>query len=159
MLAVPSWAAAQVDDPSTRVWLGAGLAAGGSTAIGGGFGLLVQIAGQRESRQLTLRAILLSSEVSSFPDGGGEDLAEVGLLYGRTRVQSYGHASISVGLSLVGDGSRHDSRYSPGMPFAAEVGLEALVAGVGAQVFGSLNPYASFVGLAVFLELGWLGIP
>lgn len=101
--------------------------------------------------------MLTVSDFSSFPDGGDGELAEVSLLYGRTAVRSFGHASISTGLSVLGEGPNSVSLdYTVGLPLIAEVGLESSVIELGLHAYGILNTTAPLFGVALFVQLGWM---
>jgi hypothetical protein len=142
-----------------RIWLGVGLAtAGGQNGIEG-FGLLGQVVYQGRPHQAMLRALALL-DVENFPDGSDDGTAELGLLYGRTRTRRWGHVSGAAGASVVNFERCPDRALGAcstvGLPLTAEAAVNSPILGVGLQAFGNLNPKASYGGLGLFLQLGWL---
>ncbi len=117
----------------------------------GGAGL-VQLVWQRGPHHVALRTV----GITDFYDA----TSDVGVLYGRTRTASWGHAAVAAGLAGVhldrcGDGS-FDGCWAVGVPVAAEAALQTLVAGLGVQAFANLNTRAPYAGLVLFLQLGWM---
>jgi len=159
-LAAPGTAAAQELPDRTRIWAGGGLAAGASKNVEFGFGALAQLVVQKRPHYASIRTLILG-DIAGFPDsGGGDVIAEGGLTYGRALTGPFGHASMSAGLSLISFDACPDGQseacYSIGMPLVAETALSARVIGIGLQVFANINPKATYGGLAVFFQLGWL---
>lgn len=160
LAAVAGPAGAQDAPAPARVWLGVGPGFGAGPEIVGGLGGLIQLTWQRERTHLALRTLGLV-DFDGFPDsGGGSSATELGLLYGRARVTSWGHAAVGAGLSGVylegcGDDGP-DECWAVGVPLAAEAALQALVAGLGVQAFANLNTRAPYGGLVLFLQLGWM---
>jgi hypothetical protein len=143
----------------TRVWLAAGPASGAGTSVEAGVGLLAAIAWQKQPHQVTFRALTLT-DLAGFPDsGGGDAVAEVGLLYGRVRPASFGHASASAGLALVTFGTcpgRRAQCHTAGVPLVVEAATSLTVIGIGLQAFANVNLRSPYGGLAAFIQLGRL---
>lgn len=159
-LGVGAGAAAGQEAPSrTRVWLDLGLADGTGGGVEEGLGLLAQVSYQRRPHYLGLRVLGLS-EFKSFPDGGDGSVGDFGLLYGRSGIASWGHATVAGGLAWV---DFHDCPDDPGrdgcgivgFPLMAEAAVESSVVGLGLQVFADLNAGSSFAGASLFVQLGW----
>lgn len=164
-VAAPSRGSAQIVPGVTdlipglpRLWLGAGPAAATGGGVERGLGLLGQGALQWRRHQLALRG--LWAVEASGSDGVGEGrLFEIGLLYGRTRIRSWTHTTLSGGVAFVRLTRCTDAGEAcstVGIPVAAEAALQALSGGLGLQLFANLNRESSYAGLAVFLQLGWL---
>lgn len=101
------------------------------------------------------------ADSGGFPDTSGGGVAgEIGLIYGRTRTTSRGHAAVASGLSLVAFDTCPDnypsSCASVGLPIVAEAAANAKVFGLGVQAFANINPKAPYAGLAFFLQIGWM---
>ena len=143
----------------TRIWLGVGLAVGGSTEWGG-FGPTVNAVWQRGPHRAAIRAGGLF-DFTGFPDSGSDDsVAELALLYGRSAANSFGSVAIGAGAAAVTfhgcpDGSAIRC-VTIGLPLFAEAALQSKVMGIGIQAFGNLNPRSSFGGVALVLHLGWM---
>jgi hypothetical protein len=97
--------------------------------------------------------------------GEGEPaFGSIDLLYGRTVTGRVGHASLATGLAyLAGDvcgavtTAECEDRRNIGIPLVGELAMRPVpVLGLGVQAFGNLNRKASFGGVVVFLQLGWL---
>ncbi len=161
LLTAPRPASAQEADARTRVWLGMGLAAGGVAGIDAPLGLLARVTWQREPHQATLRLLYLG-ESEGFPETTSSNhVTELGLLYGRSRVSSWGHAALSAGASLLAFESYcphvdRDGCVTVGVPFTAEAAVQGAFVGLGLQAFGNINPRAPYGGVAVFVQLGWM---
>lgn len=150
-------AAAQSFEQPHRIWLGVGLAGGGSTSGegDGGAGLLAQIVYQRRGHHFALRGLGLGDPYGN----SARSFGELGLIYGRAITTGSGHAAVAAGLAGVGFETcpdDDDSCFTLGVPLVAEVGLSLEFIGLGLQAFGNLNPKASYGGLSLFLLLGWL---
>lgn len=134
---------------STRVWIAGGL---GTAAVG-------QLVVQRRPHQITARGLLAFDPL----DPSDCVFGELGLLYGRTVTVPLGHASISAGVGaakppgcLTG-GDNLEAGWILGVPLVAEAAVRLLpVLGVGVQGFVNLNSGATFGGVALFVQLGWL---
>lgn len=153
----PARAAAQTVEQPHRAWLAAGLAGAGSTsdAVDGGVGALAQLVYQRRGHHFALRGLAVGDVYGSSAQG----LGELGLLYGRAITTGSGHAALAAGLAGVGFETcpdDDDSCFTFGVPVVAELGLSLEFIGVGLQAFANLNPKATYGGVALFLQLGWL---
>ena len=104
----------------------------------------------------------------------GDNVVDIGLLYGRARTRPGGHASVSIGLALVigerrcdgflalcssEDGvglAREVERFvTVGLPVEAQLFWRPLsFGGFGLYGFANLNPEASFIGATVGFQLG-----
>jgi hypothetical protein len=149
-------AAAQTLGSPSRIWVGAGLGFGDGANMSASGAALAEIAYQKGPHQLTLR---LAGLVDPFGSGANA-VGDLGVLYGRVRSGSFGHASVSIGISQVGFDhceSSQDSCFTLGVPLVGEVALRVLpVLGLGVQAFGNLNAEASYGGAVVFVQLGSL---
>ena len=158
MLVMAGGADAQELREPSRVWAGAGLAGGGSSEVGG-LGVMLQIVYQKQPHHVALRGVYLH-DLSGFPDsGGGDIIAEAGLLYGRTNAMKWGHVAFAAGASAVAFDTcpnDDDTCFTVGVPLAAEAALTGKVVGLGLQVFGNVNTKAPYAGVSLFLLLGWL---
>jgi hypothetical protein len=140
-----------------RIWLGVGLGgAGGSNAAGGG-ALMAEVVYQTRAHHFGIRAL-----GAADPFGySGDEVGEVGVLYGRSAKRNWGHAAISTGLAWTGFGSCRGSGgggcSTVGVPVVAEVATRLFsIMGLGAQVFANLNSKSVYRGAVLFLQLGWL---
>ncbi len=138
----------------SRVWLGLGVAAGGGHDAGGG-GVLAEIVFQKRAHYFAVRGLLIADPF------GSDNIAELGVLYGRSAKRPWGHAVIAGGLAYSSVEPCPDAGTSGctsfGIPIVAEAGLRlASVVGLGAQAFVNLNPNTVYGGLAAFLQLGWM---
>ncbi|MEX0893410.1 MAG: hypothetical protein WEB88_14685 [Gemmatimonadota bacterium] len=142
-----------------RAWLGVGLGGGGGMEDVGGAVFMAQLVYQHSPHHLAVRGLALG-EVTS--DSGSPNVGELGLLYGRTRMGYMGHVSAAVGLALTAFDpcpNDDDGCIILGVPIVLDAALRVFpVAGLGAQLFGNLNAEASYAGLAVYLQLGWLPV-
>ncbi len=152
LLLFPLSDAAAQGNPSAY-WLTAGLglgSRGGAGAIGGTY--------QFGGNLLTLRGagtIALS----------GDELWDVGLLYGRATRPGVVHLSLAVGVALVGGVRREGSLFDPqeripatiGLPLEIHASLRLLpLLGVGLYGFGNLNGEEPFAGVAAAVQIGRL---
>jgi hypothetical protein len=158
MLASPGALAAQ-QEPHNRIWAGAGVTAGASNNVVSGLGLMGQVVFQRNPHQVAIRGLFLQ-DVDDFPDSSsGNALGEIGLLYGRARGMSWGHVSVAAGVSAVGFDpcpNDDDTCFTVGIPLVAEAALSAKVVGLGLQAFAHMNTKASYAGISLFVQLGWM---
>jgi hypothetical protein len=160
--AFPADAAAQAPAPEPRLWIGAGVGAGylsNEVDNDAGLALNAHVAYQRGAHLITARGGMLAEIF-------GDELTEVGLLYGRGTTDEATHASISAGMAwvhldecpdgLFGSGSC-DSASVLGVPIVAEVAWRpARIFGVGLQGFANLNDQSTFYGAALIVEVGRL---
>jgi len=151
-------AAAAGQAPSaSRAWLGVGVGTGAGGEVADGGAVLAELAYQKGPHQITLRTDFIVDPFGSRADVAGE----LGILYGRSRTGSFGHVSMSTGLSYIGFDqceSSQDSCVRLGVPVVGEAALRVLpVLGLGIQAFANLNSVSSYGGLVVFVQLGWLG--
>ncbi len=111
---------------------------------------------RRAPTRSTLRTDFIVDPFGSRADVAGE----LGILYGRARTGSFGHLSLSAGLSFNGFDqceSSQDQCVGLGVPIVGEAALRLFpVLGLGAQAFANLNSVSSYGGLVVFVQLGWL---
>lgn len=151
--------AAQSTQPGPRIWLSLGLGGGAAPELSVDGTLAFQATAQWGGHHVALRALGMG-DVGSFPDGSDDSVTEVSLLYGRRRAWSFGYVAAAAGLAGVGargfPGTANDLRRTIGLPVSLEVGLQSPVVGIGVQGFGNLNTVASFGGVLVALQLGWM---
>jgi hypothetical protein len=143
----------------TRIWLGVGLGTGGSSNDEGGVGPLGQLVYQKRSHYIAARGLFFVDPLDT--DSGGGGIGEVGILYGRASKGARGHVSLAAGLARTSFGDCHRPNgggcSTLGVPVVAEGAVRpARVFGIGAQLFANLNSQASYGGLMVFLQLGWM---
>jgi hypothetical protein len=143
---------AQVRD---RVWLGLGLGGGGGSELDGA-AASAQLVFQHRAHYMAIRALLL---FDVYGDDG--NTGEIGVLYGRMALRSWGHAGLAGGLAYTdvqpcphGGGV---GCHTVGVPLLAEAAARLnSVLGVGVQAFVNLNSVMSYRGALVFLQLGWI---
>jgi hypothetical protein len=138
----------------SRMWLGAGIGSAARTDEAGGAALMGELVFQVKHHHFALRALGAADPFSENDDHFGE----VGLLYGRTALRKWGHASIAGGLALTAISPCPNGGCTTlGLPVVAEVSARlGPVFGVGLQGFGNLNSRSSYYGFALFLQLGWM---
>jgi hypothetical protein len=135
-----------------RMWLGAGLGSG-ARADGGGVAVMGELVYQVRPHHFALRGILVADPLGEDADAFGE----LGLLYGRTALRKWGHASIAAGLAITGTTPCSGRCSTLGLPVVAEISARlGSVVGVGLQGFANLNSLGSYFGFALFLQLGWM---
>jgi hypothetical protein len=90
--------------------------------------------------------------------GPAEGVWDVGALYGRIAKTSWGLASVSAGLSLVGvSDNKGVSTYHPGIPVESQLFWTPTSAfGIGLYAYGNLNSKKSFFGALLCLQIGKL---
>jgi hypothetical protein len=158
LLLLPGAAEAQALRQPARAWLAAGLGGGGGAADVGGLAFMAQVVYQREPHHLAVRGLALGDTRAS----GSPDVGELGVLYGRTRMGYMGHMSVAAGLALTALDpcpDDDDTCVVLGVPVVADAALRLFpVAGIGVQLFGNVNQHASYAGLALYLQLGWLPV-
>jgi hypothetical protein len=92
----------------------------------------------------------------------GDELWDLGLLYGRSLVTGVVHASFGAGVGVVGGETREsihgDSESLPttvGVPLELQLFLRPLpVIGIGLYGFGNVNREESFAGVSAAIQLG-----
>lgn len=147
----PESQASTLRDP-IRLWINAGLGLGGS-----GLAVAGSVSVQPGKHVLSARAILTTDSE--------EDLADLGLLYGRVLSQGRFHTSLGAGLARA-YGS-HDSGFwdhdGEGRKLIIGIPLELQLAwrpgrwiGVGVYGFANLNSVQSFGGATLSLQVGKL---
>jgi hypothetical protein len=103
---------------------------------------------------------MVMGDIGSFPDGSDDSITEVGVLYGRRAVWSFGYVAIAGGMAMVTakgfSGAAGERRETIGLPVIAEAGLQSKVLGLGIQAFGNVNPVSMYGGVSLFLEIGWM---
>ena len=149
-LCLPAAVGAQADTPETpwRLWggVGGGLASKGA----GGMGELVF---QKGPHQITARALVQVDPLAE----AGQPVGEIGLLYGRTAMSRQGHVSISAGLAVTDTDMDSEEGMTLGVPIVGEAALRLLpFLGLGAQLYTNLNPNESYLGGALFMQLGYV---
>ena len=153
-LAAP--AAAQERGDPTRIFLGLGVASAANGKDGEGIGVLVQLAWQKGPHHVALRGVGVASPF----DPSSEAIAEVGVLYGRTRSSAWGHATMAAGVAATDAGVCEPAgcqATTVGVPLVLEAALEPSdLFGLGLQLFGNINPHAFYGGLSLHVQLGWM---
>jgi hypothetical protein len=139
-----------VQPSSSGYWLTGGVgfgSRGGAAAVGGSYRF-----GQN----------LLSARAAGTIAFFGDELWDIGVLYGRANQPSFIHFSLAAGIGAVG-GSGRETLFDPGerLPTTIGVPVEAQLffrpvplLGVGLYGFGNVNREESFVGLAAAVQLG-----
>jgi hypothetical protein len=136
----------------TRAWVSAGIGFASRGPAG-------HIAGTYQ-----LGGNLLSARAAGTIAVFGDELWDVGLLYGRALVSGLVHASAGAGVGLVGgrtrEGIHDDGEALPttfGVPIAVELFFRpAPVIGLGVYGFGNVNQEESFAGVTAAVQLGRL---
>lgn len=147
-------AAAQDASGRTRVWVAGGLGAGVPTSGGDGIANMVQLVYQKHPHHAAIRGLVLHDL-----DRGTDEIAEAGLVYGRTRVFGRADVAVAAGLSAVAFSAcpdDDDGCFTLGVPLIVEAALSGRFIGLGVQGFGNFNAEASYAGIALFLQLGRL---
>jgi hypothetical protein len=139
---------AETEKPETpwRLWgaVGGGFGSNGAAAMG-------ELVFQKGSHQITARAV---AEID--PYGEEDQIGEIGLLYGRTAMSRQGHASISAGVAVTGT-DMDTQEMTLGVPIVGEAALRLFpFLGIGTQVFANLNSMDSYLGLALFMQFGYV---
>jgi len=159
LLLLPAAAFGQGVTQPARAWLGVGLGGGGGMEDVSGAALMGQLVYQRSPHHLAVRGLVLAEAGSG---SSSPNVGELGLLYGRTRMGYMGHMSAAAGLALTTFDpcpNDDDTCIILGVPIVLDAALRVFpVAGLGAQIFGNLNAEASYAGLALYLQLGWLPV-
>lgn len=159
LLLLPSAAFGQGVPQPARAWLGVGLGGGGGLEDVSGMGLMGQLVYQRSPHHLAVRGLAIGDVIS---DSSSPNVGELGLLYGRTRMGYMGHVSAAAGVALTAFDpcpNDDDTCIILGVPMVLDAALRIFpVAGLGAQIYGNLNAEASYAGLALYLQLGWLPV-
>jgi hypothetical protein len=105
---------------------------------------------------------LLSARASGTVAFFGDELWDIGILYGRAVQTGVVHLSLGAGIAAVG-GSHRETLFDPGERIPTTVGLpvEAQlffrpvpVLGVGVYGFGNFNDEESFLGAVAAVQLG-----
>jgi hypothetical protein len=143
---------AQVRD---RMWLGLGLGGGGGSELEGA-AASAQLVFQHRAHYVAVRGLLL---FDLYGDSG--NAGEIGVLYGRMALRSWGHAGLAGGLAFTdvqpGPAGGGPGYHTVGVPLAAEAAARlGNIAGVGVQAFVNLNSVMSYRGALLFLQLGWM---
>lgn len=160
---VPASSAAQVTprdraQAGTSAWLSVGVGGGGGHDIEAGLGASAQLTVRHGRHQGRLRVAAML-DIGGFPDsGGGQALADVGLLYGRGLEGSV--TSIMAGLAVVGlgeCGNRDPAGCATvGIPVVGELMLPGDFVTLGLELAGNLNIKAPYAALSVSLAFGVL---
>lgn len=145
---------AQSVESSTRVWLSASLGVVGARGYGAEGAGMLSLNVQKGSHYAVARATSIGGQHTSVEDVIAASVEELGLLYGRRNLTSWGHTAVGGGLALVDE--KVGGKTTIGLPLVAEVALQATNLGLGLQAFGNLNTASSFVGVAVTLQVGWM---
>jgi len=159
-----AWAQAP-DDPGT--YISAGLGAGGAGLAG-----LASLGTRHGNRVITVR-VAKTDELNILGPLPSESRSDVSVLIGRIAPGRYGFATASAGVGVVhsvkrGEYLRSDPGFlgavyyqrlsdtTVGVALSAKAVLSTHHAGFGLEGFGNINPKASFVGLALTLDVGKL---
>jgi hypothetical protein len=161
----PSRARAQAPD-TPGAYISAGLGAGGEGVAG-----LASLGFRRGDRVITAR-VAITDELNILGPSPSQSRSDVSVLVGRIVPGRYGFATASAGLGLVHTVSRGQylrsdpgflgsvyerrSETTAGVALSVKAVLSTRYAGIGLEGFGNLNPKASFVGLAMTLDVGKL---
>ena len=123
----------------------------------GGLSLGATLSYRKGSHLFSLRGITnVEVKMDLWGDSGpGENVWDIGLLYGRVTKVEYGMASISAGVGLVGA-----SKYGNSLPLHFGMPVEAQLfwtpsptIGFGICGFADLNSYKSFYGILFCVQL------
>ena len=148
----------QVPESTGQALLGVGFAGGGTRGPDANGGLVIQLDLHGGRHHFTLRALGMG-DVSNFPDGSGDGVEEVALLYGRQARARPGYFTLGAGLGRVSaegfTGASDEQRSTVGLSLLAEASLQSTPIGAGLQIFGNVNSIAAFAGVAILLHLGW----
>ena len=150
---LPAVAGAQVAT-TLKGWVALGLGAGYPTTGGDGITNVAQLVVQRRPHHLAAR-VLVMHDIETHPLG--DEIVEMGILYGRTMPIAGRAVAFATGISGVGFlrcPGDDDSCFTPGLPLVAEVSAARRFIGVGAHLFANVNPKASYAGLVLLLQLG-----
>lgn len=139
-----------------RAWVDLGLVSGIASGVDVDLGAVVQVTLEKGKHHAALRFVGLGSVVRSSGDIAGD----VALLYGRTGSAAFVHGAVGAGPAFVQldgcDGVRGADCRTIGLTATAEAALQAKVVGLGVQAFGNLNSVASYGGVGIVLQLGWM---
>jgi hypothetical protein len=91
------------------------------------------------------------SAASGIETTGAHDEA---FLVGARVTNLYTTGFVAVGLSSLTNETTKEQAI--GLGFAAEAGGNLRVVGLGASVFGALAPHASYIGIGLTLDAGWI---
>lgn len=124
------------------------------------FSMGMSLSYQTGKSLISIRSIY-NIDVSFNIFGGSPPLAEtvwdIGALYGRIAKASYGFASISGGVSIVGGFRPEGSFLSAGIPIEGQLfWTPSSFLGVGVYGFANLNKERSFVGALMCVQIGKL---
>jgi hypothetical protein len=147
--------------PETRTWLGAGLGA----AVRGGdhdadIALSLNLSHRRGAHVFSLRGVVAFEFL-------GDDVSDVGLLYGRSLTSGAVFATAGGGLGVVSGtrrsgglfGGGYSESFGPtiGIPLEAQLFVRVLsFLGVGVYGFANTNVEKSLLGATVAVQLGAL---
>ena len=133
-----------------RLWggVGGGLSRDRVMAMG-------ELVFQKGPHQISARALVGGDPYGA--EGGVKPTGEIGLLYGRTAMSRIGHVSISSGLAITDTDMDSEQGMTLGVPIVGEAALRVVpFMGLGAQFFGNLNSEESYMGLALFMQFGYM---
>jgi hypothetical protein len=149
-------------------YVSAGLGAGGEGLAG-----LVSLGYREDDRLITVR-VAKTEELNIFGPSPSQSRSDASVLYGLIMPGRGGFTAVSAGLGVVHSVSRGEyvrstgagffgpveheriSRTTVGLALSGKAVLSTRHAGVGLEAFGNVNPKASFVGLALTLDVGKL---
>lgn len=137
-------------------WVDGGLGVNSSLRVASA-GLSVSY---QTGRHLLSLSYVFCDENELFGWSQSEKVWNIGILYGRGAEASYGLASISGGLGMVGGNLRREG-YAAfrtiGIPVEGQLFLRPLsFLGIGIYGFSNLNPKKSFVGAVLCIQIGKL---
>lgn len=153
------------DSSAQFYWFNAG---GGASSVQGGLGESsfgvspgVSFSYQLGNNLFSVRHVYnVEFQIHVFGESSTpEAVWDVGALYGRIAKASYGFASISGGISIVGEVRPYKERtfLTAGIPFETQLFWTPLPSfGIGIYGFANLNREKSFVGALLCIQIGKL---
>ena len=150
---LPAVAGAQ-EASALKAWAALGVGAGYPATGGDGITNLAQLVVQRRPHHFAAR-VLVMHDIETHPLG--DEIAEMGILYGRTPLVAGRNVTLATGISAVGFlrcPGGDASCFTPGLPLVAEVSATRRFVGIGAHLFANVNAKASYAGLVLLLQVG-----
>jgi hypothetical protein len=151
----------------TGTYLSAGLGAGGD-----GLAAIAALGSRRGDRLITVR-VATTQEFNLFGPLPPQSRTDAAVLFGAIQTADHGFLTASAGLGVVHSVKRGEllpyrpgtldwptheslSNTTVGLALSAKAVLSTPHAGIGLECFGNVNRKASFVGLALTLDIGTL---
>ena len=137
-----------------KVWGAVGVGAAAPSSGGEGIANMAELVFQKKSHHAAIRAVIVHDI-----ERPTNEIGELNALYGRTSALRSFPLVIATGLSGVGFfdcPDDDDSCFTFGIPLVTEISRNTRFIGIGLQVFGNVNPKASYAGGMLFLKLGRL---